>query len=788
MFKDYKDKWKRIIRKKNTIVVLVLIVVVAVSFLFINTRNSSVENTNQSKNDVSDDLNIYDLSPIDQEGKEKVAQGQSIDPNETWTICYYFVGSDLEDQEENDLSDLTKARTESIAKQNTENKENKNLNLLNTYAQQLQSNDLDFPEYLYEPQKPTVSTQDSSDEAVLAESEGAASSDIEEICKGVNSDKINVVIQTGGATRWSNSLINPNKTQRFTVEDGHLNEIENMPLQDSCDSNTLADFLKFCDEQYPADHRMLVLWDHGGGAFGYGKDDIYNTSMSLSDIQSALSQVSDANAEDPYFDLIGFDACLMASLENAHSLYGYGKYLVASEQTESGAGWDHKTYLKAMSKEPSMSVEEIGQTIVDSFVDYYMEKNCELGNIPFYSITTAFSLIDLNAAEQTYQSYCALNEQLLQDAIVDNHVLTKIGSAASDSTHYSGESYEIYNLIDLGNYMETLSKTYPEACESIIEQLKQSVIYHRSNGYLSESTGLNVYMPSTINSTNGLYFFLSYLEDNCEDMATRALYYYKVSGSLNDEYQSYANEKGYGQAQKLDTSSLKELSKNEITLTKKGYKLTLNDQQKDNYQSLSLEIATYDEKKNKVTNYGKSVQVKEKEGEISTNFNGKWICMDHIPLYLEIVTDTDDTTVYRSPVTINKENYYLLFSFDKESQEITLNGASLYNMDAQADASSAHVIGKTTVSLKKGDVIRPVYQVYDLKGNTFTYKKSKDKIEFNASSQFSLENLPNGEYISAIVLSDVRGDEYYSSVVEQTIKGGHLTKEEISKDFVGSTY
>lgn len=51
---------------------------VAVSFLFINTRNSSVENTSQSKNDVSDDLNIYDLSPIDQEGKRKLRKGNRL--------------------------------------------------------------------------------------------------------------------------------------------------------------------------------------------------------------------------------------------------------------------------------------------------------------------------------------------------------------------------------------------------------------------------------------------------------------------------------------------------------------------------------------------------------------------------------------------------------------------------------------------------------------------------------------------------------------------------------------
>ena len=785
MHKDIKDKFKSFLQHRDRIVLVLLVFFVGISFIFTNGNKSATEYTSESE----DNLSIHDLSPIDQEGKERVSQSQSIDPNDTWTICYYMIGSDLEDEGENDLSDLTKTMIEPVANQNIDNKEKNSLNLLNSYAQQLQSKGLDFPEYLYEPVTPSESSQSTTNaEPVIAENQGAASRDIEEICKGVNSDKINVVIQTGGATRWSNSMINPNKTQRFTVEDGYLKELENMPLQDSCNSNTLADFLKFCDEQYPADHRMLVLWDHGGGASGYGSDDIYHTSMSLKDIQSALSQVTEANAEDPYYDLIGFDACLMASLENAHSLYGYGKYLLGSEETEPGDGWSHDVYLKAMSKDPSMSLEAIGQKVVDSFVDFYMEKNVELGNMPFYSITTSFSFIDLNQAEKTYQSYCALNEQLLKDSITDNHVLTKIGSAAQDSTRYSGESYEIYNLIDLGNYMEALSKDYSEQCKGILEELDQSIIYHRSNGYLSDSMGLNVYMPVTVSNTIGLDFFLSYVDHVSEDIATRALYYYKVSGCLNEEFQNYATEKGYGVAQNLDPSSLKELSKNEITLNKNGYQLTLTDQQKQNYQNLSTEIATYDEKKNQIIDYGNSVLAEEKEGVISTNYNGKWICIDKTPLYLEVVSDSDQMTVYRSPVLINKENYYLLFSFDKEKKKLTLNGASIYNADVQADASSAHVIGKTTISLKKGDVIRPVYQYYDLKDSKFTFKKSKEKIEFKKTSQFSLENLPNGTYLTSIVLSDIRGDQYYSSVVEQTIQNGSLTKQEISKDFVGSSY
>ncbi len=735
-----------------------------------------------------DELGIYDLSPMDEEGQKRVQQEAPIDEEDTWTICYYMIGSDLEDMEENDLSELTKVITEKKKAENQESAQSILMQQISDYAKELSMNGLDFPEYLYEPLRPEASSEPMTENVIVADRDGMASEDISEICSGAVSDRINVVIQTGGATRWSNARINPNKTQRFHVKDGKLEEIENMPLQDSCSADTLADFLKFCDEKYPADHRIVVLWDHGGGALGYGKDDIFGSSMSLKDLQDAFAQVCESDPANPHYEIIGFDACLMASLENAHALYGYGKYLVGSEETEPGAGWSHDSYLHAMAQNPTMSPAAIGEAIVDSFVDFYMDKNCGIGNMPFYSITTSFSLIDLNKAEETYQSYCALNEKLLEDAVHDSSVLTKIGSAAQDATRMAGESYEIYNLIDLGNYMEALSSLYPKECRVVMENLQEAVLYHRGNGYLSEAVGINIYMPVTMGRTEGLYFFLPYVESVCEDTATRALYYYKISGCLNQELQDYVTEQGYGAAKTIDISGLEKLRENSISLSKNGFQISLDNKQRENYQTAEVEIARYEEDSDRLISYGRSSQITEKNGTISVDFGGKWICMDGQPLYVEVVSESEDSTVYRSPVTINDENYYLLFSYDHNTDNVTLNGASIYNAQAGADASSAHVIGKTTISLQPGDVIRPVYEVLDFSTDTQSRQEGERKIIFAKSIRIAMESLSDGTYLSAAVLTDIRGDSYYSGVVEQVVEDGSLKQQRTSDEFVGSSY
>ena len=69
------------------------------------------------------------------------------------------------------------------------------------------------------------------------------------------------------------------------------------------------------------------------------------------------------------FDFIGFDACLMATVENALMLEQYGDYLIGSEETEPGVGWYYTNWLTELSKNPSKPTVEIGKRIVDDFVD-----------------------------------------------------------------------------------------------------------------------------------------------------------------------------------------------------------------------------------------------------------------------------------------------------------------------------------------------------------------------------------------------------------------------------------
>ena len=68
------------------------------------------------------------------------------------------------------------------------------------------------------------------------------------------------------------------------------------------------------------------------------------------------------------FDFVGFDACLMGTIETAYMLEPYADYLVGSEETEPAYGWDYTPWLNALGENTSIDTVDLGTVIVDSFL------------------------------------------------------------------------------------------------------------------------------------------------------------------------------------------------------------------------------------------------------------------------------------------------------------------------------------------------------------------------------------------------------------------------------------
>ncbi|MGX8704385.1 MAG: clostripain-related cysteine peptidase, partial [bacterium] len=217
----------------------------------------------------------------------------------------------------------------------------------------------------------------------LESRQGLASKNIDELLSANVSSDLNIVLQTGGAKTWRHHGINAKQSQRYEIKDKKLTLLEELDQKNMGSAETLTDFLKWGQEKYPTSHNMLILWDHGGGSVkGVCFDENYNMdSLSLTELRTAFK---DANLRQK-FDILGFDACLMASLETAAITQDYAEYMIASEEIVPGGGWDYKTVAEAC--ESGKNEIEIGRKICDSF----MEK-CKANEKELYSTLSVFDL------------------------------------------------------------------------------------------------------------------------------------------------------------------------------------------------------------------------------------------------------------------------------------------------------------------------------------------------------------------------------------------------------------
>jgi hypothetical protein len=150
------------------------------------------------------------------------------------------------------------------------------------------------------------------------------------------SDKVNVLVYTGGCKKWQNSAVSSTTNQIWQVKDEGMICLEkDLGSHAMTDPDNLSWFIRWCEKNYPANRKALIFWDHGGGSVsGYGYDEKFarDGSMDLAEIDEALT---DGGVR---FDFVGFDACLMATTETALMLGKHADYLIASEETEPGSG------------------------------------------------------------------------------------------------------------------------------------------------------------------------------------------------------------------------------------------------------------------------------------------------------------------------------------------------------------------------------------------------------------------------------------------------------------------
>ncbi|MCS7127690.1 MAG: clostripain-related cysteine peptidase [Desulfurococcaceae archaeon] len=267
------------------------------------------------------------------------------------------------------------------------------------------------------------------------------------------------------------------------------------------DPDTLVFLANYTAVNFPAEHYMLVIWDHGnawrrsfrevrGVAYDYSDNDYIDERELIEALDRINSEVG------VHLDILGFDACLEAMAEVAYDIgsRGYADILVASQEYEPFDGWYYTKFLTQLIANPGMSPIDLAKAIVSAYEYYYTAvypldyptlSAVDLVNYIEYAVP----YMDLASMYMTYNVY--LNPSIAYSIKELRDACDKTGE---------GEFIDVVDLFEkLLNYEGWLSNYDPRPMlASAISALKSSIIVSWSAPGHPKSHGLSIYMPPSI--------------------------------------------------------------------------------------------------------------------------------------------------------------------------------------------------------------------------------------------------------------------------------------------------
>ncbi|MBP5331050.1 MAG: hypothetical protein J6Y89_04295 [Lachnospiraceae bacterium] len=577
---------------------------------------------------------------------------------------------------------------------------------------------------------------------------GCATADIREmIASGVGKARnINLIIETGGAKSWKNNAVSASKLQRFRVLRDGLYLLEEEDAKSMVSPETLQDFISWGVENYPADTFGFIFWDHGGGSFaGIGGDELFEGELKLTDIDAAFTNAG------AYFNFVGFDASLMATLETAYMLSKHADYMIASQETEPGGGWYYTDWLKILAKNPGIGIDILSKQLADDMVKY--SGTC--------GQATSLSTIRIDRVSDVYTQLCSF----LKNA---NDVLTgtdfsKVLQARYETGTFGDGRYELADIIDLAQ------KSGIEGADALAASVKEATVYLNSN--LGYANGLSMYFP---------YDSLSYYPDMSGVM--------KALGMNDPRYFAFLDAftgimAGSDPARE---SALKIYADTKLQAVEKDeneyYAVTLTKEQLSDLRNSDASMYINDGE-GYITLGCDDLCGVDADGDIMLDFDNTWITIEEHPVCLSVrksgkYADGSGFTYGIIDAELTDENgntkdIELIVQWDKIHEEGYVKGyrkaaatTQRSSANGQSTAGGPVQSQRALMQFSKGDRIRFVYDRYTYAGELQTRYQFGEEIIFDEELEVSYEEMDELNTDIRIHLTDIFNNEYESEPIK----------------------
>lgn len=594
----------------------------------------------------------------------------------------------------------------------------------------------------------------------LESKHGSASADIDEMLSVMLPEGIKVVIETGGASDWQKSKIKPDILSRFVYDEKGLNKVGEVELANMGAPETLSDFLSYCSKYHPAKHSMVILWNHGGGVLGgVAYDEIYGLdSLSMSELKNAFAS-SFPNVGSPVFDIVGFDACLMANIDTAHIVSPYASYMIASQELEPGNGWQYSGVLKSLADNKNITPEELGIVVCDSFMDGCIEYGT--------AAEATLSFIDLSKAQNLFEYFHVYGDELFAQSLEDGALFASLGRAASRAEGYGGNTKEegYSDMVDLGGLLKGEYLHNAALERNLDSALNDCVIYQVMGPYRSYGSGLSCYYPFD-NALSNLYQYK--VSTSFEGYSN--LYQYQISGKLGNAVLEYLEKKNlYYKDGEQTQISIDMLGLDDYPVQiANGNDMVLNIGNKAHYiKQVDGYLAWLDLENGQMLGIGNELveNADWENGIFSYPYRTEWFYLNGHLLYTFFLEDQEDYNLYSTPILLNGERVFLRLA-EKADGTIEILGA-------RKEIGENGMADKQLIHLQQGDEITTLFYQSDLGEDNFN-------LGLKEYESFRIENNPeivkcplmNGIYVWTYDMVDMWNNYATSSLVMYELQDG----------------
>ena len=322
---------------------------------------------------------------------------------------------------------------------------------------------------------------------------------------------VNILAQFDRSPEYDTTNGDWTGTKRFYVtKDNDLStiasrEVADLGEQNMGDPRTFINYTTWAVDNYPAQHYLVVFWDHGGGWYGVCWDDTDNDYLNLDNVSDGLRGLSEHLGRP--VDVVGFDACLMAGIEILYQIRGLCDVACTSGTTEPNEGWPYDWILPALAMKPSMTPRELSVEITEDYVNSYTDGKPD----PADTVLATMSAWDMARVPRLFELWDQLSMRLAMKALTYNAYLREVRSLTEgydpahvvflDVTNYP--LYDVYDFCDhflkpmggplFGYVVDPSLKRNLEDIELVFLAAR---IAERHGPRYPDGQGLTVYFPS----------------------------------------------------------------------------------------------------------------------------------------------------------------------------------------------------------------------------------------------------------------------------------------------------